>query len=88
MMLSRTRIRIKPEIQLRAQRRAGELGVSVAEYIRRLIARDLDASGERANPAAVFDLAASRGSDIARNKAAMVSEAFASERKRKRHPPQ
>jgi hypothetical protein len=37
-----------------------------------------------ANPAAVFDLGASDGSDIAANKDAMLAEAFASNRRQSR----
>jgi hypothetical protein len=79
-MMSRSQITLDPEIQRRARRRASDLGVSLAEYIRRLVARDLGRSPAPASPAAVFDLGASGGSDVARNKNAMVSEAFASGR--------
>ena len=79
-MMSRSQITLDPEIQRRARRRASDLGVSLAEYIRRLVARDLGNSPAPANPAAVFDLGASASSDVARNKDAMVSEAFASRR--------
>lgn len=79
-MMSRSQITLEPEIQRRARQRAGDLGVSLAEYIRRLVARDLGGSQATRSPVAVFDLGASGGSDVARNKNAMVSEAFASGR--------
>jgi hypothetical protein len=79
-MLSRTQIALDPEIQHRARRRASDLGVSLAEYLRRLVARDLGSSQRGANPAVVFDLGASGGSDVAGNKDAMLAEAFASSR--------
>jgi len=79
-MMSRSQITLDPEIQRRARRRASDLGVSLAEYIRRLVARDLGSSQAPASPAGVFDLGASASSDVARNKDAMVSEAFASRR--------
>ncbi|HSU61447.1 MAG TPA: hypothetical protein VLI55_19215 [Bryobacteraceae bacterium] len=83
-MMSRTQITLEPEIQRRARQRAGELGISLAEYVRRLLDRDLGTVQSRVNPAIVFDLGASGGSEIARNKRAMVAEAFASGRKKSR----
>jgi hypothetical protein len=79
-MMSRTQITLEQEIQRRVRQRAGDLGVSFAEYIRRLVARDLGGERPVANPAAVFDLGASDGSDVAANKDAMLAEAFASGR--------
>jgi hypothetical protein len=76
-MMSRTQITLEPEMQRRARKRAGELGVSLAEYVRRLIARDLGTARGATNPAIVFDLGASGGSDVARNKHGMIAEAFA-----------
>ncbi len=76
-MMSRTQITLEPENQRRARRRANDLWMSLAEYIRRLVARDLGNPPTTANPAAVFDLGASGGSDIARKKDIMISEAFA-----------
>jgi len=76
-MMSRMQIMLEPEIERRARRRASDLGVSLAEYVRRLVARDLGAQ-PAANPAVVFDLGASDGSDVAANKNAMLAEAFTS----------
>jgi len=83
-MMSRSQITLEAEVQRRARRRASDLGVSLAEYIRRLVARDLGSSQATANPAAMFDLGASGDYDVARNKNAMVSEAFASGRTKPR----
>jgi hypothetical protein len=83
-MMSRTQIALDPETQRRARRRASDLGISLAEYVRRLVARDLGAPQRAANPAAVFDLGASAGSNIAANKHAMLAEAFASGRRQSR----
>jgi len=77
-MMSRMQITLDPEIQRRARRRASDMGLSLAEYIRRLVARDLGGAPSTANPAAVFDLGASGSSDIATNKDSMLAEAFAS----------
>jgi hypothetical protein len=77
-MTSRTQIMLEREIERRVRRRASDLGISLAEYVRRLIARDLGGAPPVANPAVVFDLGASGGCDVAANKDAMLAEAFAS----------
>ena len=79
-MMSRTQITLDPEVQRRAQQRAVDSGISLAEYVRRLVAKDLGCPPASASPAAVFDLGASGGSDVARNKRTMVADAFASVR--------
>jgi len=60
----------------RARQRAEELGISLAEYVRRLVADDLDRPTAEKDPSAVFDLGRSGGSDIAAEKEAMLGEAF------------
>jgi hypothetical protein len=81
-MMSRTQITLESEVQRRARQRASELGVSLAEYVRRLVARDL-ARPETANEVdRVFDLGNSGGADIARDKDSMIAEAFHSRRKK------
>jgi hypothetical protein len=77
-MMARTQIALQPEIQRRARQRASDLGVSMAEYVRRLLERDLGNATAMVDPALVFDLGRSRGSDIARHKDTMIAEAFAS----------
>lgn len=83
-MMSRTQITLDPEIQRRVRQRAGDMGISLAEYVRRLVARDLGGAQSAASPSAVFDLGASEGSDIASHKDAMLREAFASARRKTR----
>jgi hypothetical protein len=83
-MMSRTQIILESEIQRRARQRASDLGISLAEYVRRLVARDLGSAQTKADPVRVFDLGSSGGSDIARDKGAMIAAAFASGRKRSR----
>jgi len=87
-MMSRTQITLEPEIQRRARQRANDLGISFAEYIRRLVARDLGSLQTRSDPTSVFDLGASVSSDIARNKSAMIAAAFGATPKnpRRRNP--
>ena len=82
-MMARTQITLEPEIQRRARQRANDLGVSLAEYVRRLVARDLGNSGAAADPSAVFDLGSSGRSNIAKLKDAMIAEAVESTRKRR-----
>jgi hypothetical protein len=83
-MMARTQITLDPEMQRRARQRASDLGVSLAEYVRRLVARDLGGQKQIASPAAVFDLGASGKSDIANDKDAMIADAFARTRKHRR----
>lgn len=83
-MMSRSQITLDQEIQRRARRRASDLGISLAEYIRRLVARDLGRVPATVSPKAVFDLGASGRSNIARNKDAMIAEAFAEGRLKQR----
>ena len=71
-------------MQRRARQRASDLGVSLAEYLRGLVARDLGEGSIRLNPDSVFDLGSSGGSDISTNKGAMLAQAFISTRKASR----
>ncbi len=87
-MMARTQITLNPEMHQRARRRAGDLGVSLAEYVRRLVLRDLGTAVAKADPALVFDLGRSEGSDIANHKDEMIAEALASPgggKRRRRH---
>jgi len=75
-MMARTQITLGNELQRRARRRAGDLGVSFAEYVRRLVARDLVGPETAADVDSIFDLGSSGGSDISRNKDSMIAEAL------------
>jgi hypothetical protein len=83
-MMARSQISLEPEIQRRARQRASDLGVSLAEYVRRLVARDLGGASVKADPARVFDLGKSSGSDIAKDKRAMIAEAFGAGKSKRR----
>ena len=83
-MVSRTQVSLDTEMHRRARRRAGELGVSLAEYFRRLVSRDLARPEAKPDVDRIFDLGKSGGSDIARNKTDMIATAMASSRKRSR----
>ena len=83
-MMARTQITLDPENQSRARRRAADLGISLAEYIRRLVERDLGGPPAQAVPSLVFDLGRSRGSNIAKQKDAMIGAATTAVRMRQR----
>jgi hypothetical protein len=84
-MMVRTQITLESELQRRARQRAGEIGVSMAEYVRQLVARDLARPEPKADVSNVFDLGSSRGSNIAANKDSMIAEAFSSFRRKAKH---
>jgi hypothetical protein len=74
-MQARTQLVLDSEAHRRAKARAAELGISLAEYLRRLVARDLGEPVAGADPSEVFDLGDSGGSDVARHKDAYLAEA-------------
>lgn len=78
-MMARTQITLDPELHRRARERAAELGISLAEYIRRLVADDLEPAPPSVGVSAVFNLGDSGGSDIARHKDRYVGEAIEAE---------
>jgi hypothetical protein len=76
-MAQRTQINLPPEDHRRARARAADLGISLAEYIRRLVARDLHAEREAAPVDALFGLGSfADGSDVSAHKDAYVGEAI------------
>jgi len=79
-MMSRTQISIDLETKRRARKRASELGISFAQYIRGLVARDLETPSRDPDPSLVFDLGTSRDTDIARDKDVLVGRAASAER--------
>jgi hypothetical protein len=72
----RCQITMDPEMQRRAQAKAAELGISFAEYVRRVIARDLGEAQPKADISVIFDLVTEgEPTDIARDKDRLVGEA-------------
>jgi GH24 family phage-related lysozyme (muramidase) len=72
------------ETQRRAQAKAAELGLSLAEYVRRVIVHDLGESRSKAHVSVVFDLGASdEPTNIVRDKDRMIGEAVWQEHVRK-----
>ncbi|UCC24251.1 MAG: hypothetical protein JSU98_10980 [Gemmatimonadales bacterium] len=74
--MTRTQLSFEREMLRRAQTRAGELGISLAEYVRRLVAEDLGEPAIPADPSAVFNLGRSGRSDIAAEKDEMILDAM------------
>jgi hypothetical protein len=75
--MTRTQVYLDREMLRRARTRAAELGISLAEYIRRLLARDLGEPGQAIDPSSIFNLGRSSGSNVAAQKDAMLGEAAA-----------
>jgi hypothetical protein len=74
-MVVRTQIALDAEDHRRAKQRASEMNISLAEYIRRLVARDLGERRQPVSPQALFDLGRSAGSDVARRKDEYLAQA-------------
>ena len=84
-MNARTQITMDSETQRRAHAKAAALGISFAEYIRRLVAEDI--SGDRKvvpDISVMFNLVdEGEPTDIARNKDKMIGDAVWKEHRRK-----
>ena len=64
-------------MQRRAQAKAAELGISFAEYVRRLVAHDVGEQKPKVDVSAIFDLGESdEPTDIAQDKDKMIGEAL------------
>ena len=72
-MMSRTQITLEPEMQRRVRKRASDLGISLAEYLRGFVARANAGAQTNADPSSVFDLGRSGGSDIAKDKQVTIA---------------
>ena len=82
-MNARTQITLDSEMQRQARRKAAELGISFAEYVRRLVARDLGSLRPRkADISILFDLIGPE-TNIARDKDKMIGDAVWDEHRRK-----
>jgi hypothetical protein len=75
-MTSRIQVTLPPDQHRRARHRASHLGISFAEYIRRLIEDDLrSAEQQKADISVIFGLGNSGGSDVATYKDEYVGDA-------------
>ncbi len=77
-MMVRTQITLDPDSHRRAKRRAAERGISLAEYMRQVVDRDLgeQPKGDISAIIGLFDTGASGGSDVARFKEQYLGEAY------------
>ena len=86
-MMVRTQISLDSERHAEARARASAHGISLAEYVRRLVDRDLAEQPRGADRSVVFDLGTSRGTDIAALKSRMIGEATAAGKRRRAEMP-
>ena len=85
-MMIRTQISLDSERHAQARARAAELGISLAEYVRQLVDRDVGRSPRVVDRSVVFDLGGGSPTDIASGKDRMTAEAIAASFKRDRNP--
>ena len=79
-MMVRTQISIESELHSRIRVRAAALGISFAEYIRRLVDKDLAGLPRSIDHSIIFDLGTSKPSDIETQKDQLIAEAIASDK--------
>lgn len=74
-MVVRTQISLDSEVHLKAKRKAAGMGVSLAQYFRTVIGRDLAEPADAPDVTAVFDLGTSGISEVSENVDRYVGEA-------------
>lgn len=87
-MVARMQVTLRPDEHRRAKAKAAAAGVSLAEYIRRLVAADLGDPQPSADVSALFVIGDSGGSNIARLKDGYVGDAVEAEHPRRRDLPE
>jgi hypothetical protein len=76
-MMVRTQIALDSEEHRRAKRRAAEQNISLAEFVRRAVRRDLGGEGRpRADISEIFGLFSSGASDVSENKDRYLGESL------------
>jgi hypothetical protein len=76
-MTTRLQVTFKPEEHRRAKRRAAELGISLAEFVRRSVDQALDEPGRsKRHISEIFGIGNSGGSNVAKLKDQYVGEAI------------
>lgn len=81
-MAVRTQIALDSEDHRRAKKKAAELGISLSEYIRRLVGSDLERRAPVSDVSELFDIVDSGESDIARHKDACIAAAVEEDHRR------
>ncbi len=66
-MVVRTQVTLDADAHRRAKRRAADLNISLAEYFRRVLDRDLGEQKPKGDISAIFGLGASGVSDVSTN---------------------
>jgi GH24 family phage-related lysozyme (muramidase) len=79
-MMARTQITLDRQAHRAARARAAALGISLAEYLRRLVAADLSEPQRKVDASVVFNLGASGGSDVSAHKDQYIAEAIQAKR--------
>jgi hypothetical protein len=75
-MTVRTQVTMDSELQRRAHAKAAELGISFAEYVRRLVAQDIGEPAQKSDISVLFDLIdEGPPTHIARDKDKMIGKA-------------
>ncbi|MGQ0626070.1 MAG: hypothetical protein ACT4PP_15660 [Sporichthyaceae bacterium] len=83
MTATRMQVTLDREHHERAAEKASRLGISLAEYVRRLVAADLGAEPEqRADVAEIFGIGRSGGSRVSRHQDEYLAEAIGARRPR------
>ena len=73
----RTQVALKTEQHALLKCKAADLGISPAEYIRRLVDRDLQQTGTSADISVIFGIGDSCSSDISTDRKGVTAEAIA-----------
>ncbi|MCY4406423.1 MAG: hypothetical protein OXC15_08645 [Rhodospirillaceae bacterium] len=81
-MMVRIKISLDLERHALARARAASLGISLAEYVRRLIDRDVAERPDETDRSVVFDLGTSEGTDVATQRALMIGKATGAGKRR------
>ena len=80
-MMVRTQISLNSELHKKVRARAAALGISIAEYMRRLVGQDLAGTLSRScDRSIIFDLGTSKGADVASEKDQMIGVATGAEK--------
>lgn len=82
----RTQILLAAEEHRRAKARAAELGISLAEYVRRAIRSDLAVPPPKPDASEIIGMFDSGGSDVARHKDEYLAEAVGAKLSMNRSP--